>query len=362
MRKYTLLISLNLILLIILYNLANVFFFQKIIIKKKDEIELINSIDKYLKFTHHVREFKFITNKNQSIEKLFYSKRITNENNKLIIFQGDSWAEQNVLYNKSNMFLNNFVSKFSLNFIDAGVTSYSFSPMNLQLNYLKKDLNYSPDIVVALIDHTDIADEYCRYKDKLILKNNKLKKILLEKDNSGEIYNYKLEYQKKIENIINSDNFNIIKLIKIFFIKKKTNKNENKQICDVKKISNLNNKNISMDKLNYLQKVANLYIDEVFENKKNINLFFVIHPWLIHDNKENFYWSNFFHKIIENRGEKENITLIDFQKLYPNIYLTENLEPEDIYVKNDPTYHLSEKAHLIFIKKVMEEVVKKIHN
>ena len=70
----------------------------------------------------------------------------------------------------------------------------------------------------------------------------------------------------------------------------------------------------------------------------------------------------FFHKIIENRVEKENITLIDFQKLYPNIYLTENLEPEDIYVKNDPTYHLSEKAHLIFIKKVMEEVVKKIQN
>ena len=205
MRKYTLLISLTLILFLILYNLVNLFFFKEIISKKKDEIVLINSIDKYLKFTHHVREFKFITNKNQSIEKLFYSKRITNENNKLIIFQGDSWAEQNVLYNKSNMFLNNFVSKFSLNFIDAGVSSYSFSPMNLQLNYLKKNLNYSPDIVVALVDHTDIADEYCRYKDKLIFKNNKLKKILLEKENSGEIYNYKLEYQKKIENIITID-------------------------------------------------------------------------------------------------------------------------------------------------------------
>ena len=72
MRKYTLLISLTLILLIILYNLVNVFFFQEIISKKKDEIILINSIDKYLKFTHHVREFKFITNKNQIIEKLFY--------------------------------------------------------------------------------------------------------------------------------------------------------------------------------------------------------------------------------------------------------------------------------------------------
>ena len=55
MRKYTLLISLTLILLIILYNLVNVFFFQEIISKKKDEIVLINSIDKYLKFTHHVR-------------------------------------------------------------------------------------------------------------------------------------------------------------------------------------------------------------------------------------------------------------------------------------------------------------------
>ena len=74
MRKYTLLISLTLILLIILYNLVNIFFFQEIISKKKDEIVLINYFDKYLKFTHHVREFKFITNKNQSIEKLFTKK------------------------------------------------------------------------------------------------------------------------------------------------------------------------------------------------------------------------------------------------------------------------------------------------
>jgi len=339
-----------------------VFFFQKIINEKKDEIILINSIEKYLEFTHHVRDFNFIANNNESIEKLFFSKRITNKNNKLIIFQGDSWAEQNLLYNKSNIFLNELISKFSINLIDAGVTSYSFSPMNLQLNYLKNDLNYFPDIVVALIDHTDIADEFCRYKNKLIFENNKLKKIMIENDKSSEIYNYKLEYQEKIKNIINSENFNIIKLIKIFFIKKETNENEDEQVCDVKTISNLNNNNISMDKVNHLKKVANLYIDEVFESKKNVNLFIVIHPWLIHDNKENFYWSSFLHEVIKNRTEKKNITLIDFQKFYPNIYFSENLKLKDIYVKNDPTYHLSEKAHLIFIKKIMEEVVKKIQN
>ena len=115
------------------------------------------------------------------------------------------------------MFLNNFVSKFSLNFIDAGVSSYSFSPMNLQLNYLK-NLNYSPDIVVALVDHTDIADEYCRYKDKLIFKNNKLKKNITRKRKFRRNIQLQIRISKKIENIINSDDFNIIKLIKIFFL------------------------------------------------------------------------------------------------------------------------------------------------
>jgi len=239
--------------------------------------------------------------------------------------------------------------------IDAGVTSYSFSPMTLQLDYLKNKKKIIPDFVIALIDHTDLNDEWCRYKDKIVFKNNKIDRILIENDNSNEIYNYKLRYHDKLEKILNSNSINLIKLLNIFFIKKNMKSNEPVK-CNAKLISNLDQKNITMEKIEYFKEMANLYIDEVFDQKKDIKLIFITHPWKIHEDKKNIYLGDILKKIINERKEKLNIFLIDFKTQYPNLYLENKINKHEIHIKNDPTYHLDEKAHLIFIKFIINRI------
>ena len=60
----------------------------------------------------------------------------------------------------------NFAKKNNLGLINAGVTSFSPSLMQLQYEILEKDFNIKPNIVVAYFDQTDFGDELCRYKDK----------------------------------------------------------------------------------------------------------------------------------------------------------------------------------------------------
>ena len=46
--------------------------------------------------------------------------------------------------------------------------------MSVQLDLLVNDFNIT-NIIVTLIDPTDLGDEMCRYKDKVVFENNKLK-------------------------------------------------------------------------------------------------------------------------------------------------------------------------------------------
>lgn len=359
MRKIFYFLSIFVIIIfffIIIYEALNLLFINNILLKKQIEIKNINSIKPYLKFTHHVREFKFFDDNHKNIENLFFTKRNFEFKNKLIIFQGDSWAEQNLLYNKSNQYINKFLKQNQLSMIDAGVTSYSFSPMTLQLNYLKTKKKFIPDFVIALIDHTDLNDEWCRYKDKIVFKNNKIDRIFIENESSNEIYNYKLEYHNKLEKIINSNSTNLIKLINIFFIKKNM-KSDQPTKCDTKLISKLDQKNITKDKITYFKKMANIYIDEVFDQKKDIKLIFITHPWKIHENKNNVYLGKIMNELIDDRIEKSNIFLIDFKSQYPSLYIKNNIPKNQIHIINDPTYHLDEKAHLVFIESILNKVI-----
>ena len=88
-------------------------------------------------------------NHHKNIENLFFKMRNFKIKNKLIVFQGDSWVEQNVIENKTSEYINKFLDKNELSMIDAGVTSYSFSPMTLQLDYLKNKKKIIPDFVIA---------------------------------------------------------------------------------------------------------------------------------------------------------------------------------------------------------------------
>ena len=82
-----------------------------------------------------------------------------------LLIQGDSWAAQLEEEGSINI-LNTFASVNSLGIINAGISSFSPSPMTVQLRVLREDFGIHPDIMIGIIDQTDVGDELNRYSKK----------------------------------------------------------------------------------------------------------------------------------------------------------------------------------------------------
>ena len=291
-----------------------------------------------------------------------------------ILLQGDSWIEQlnDTRYKKSYNLINNFAKKNDLGLINAGVTSYSPSLMQLQYEILEKDFNIKPNIVVAYFDQTDFGDELCRYKDKRVYdKNNTL--VAVKKENySRATYDYtKIFY---ISEIALLDDSSLIRTFKFtnFFIKygflrfidksKSISKNGWKNVddskCRVNKIlkylSNNNENEISFfeDRIkDYINLLINKeYIEKIilvtFPHKEHL-----YNGYDILNNKKNHYSinvSNIIEKIVKN---EKKIYHLNFSKLIfeRKIHLDNNA-----FVLYDLASHLKEKYHAtIFTQEII---------
>ena len=291
-----------------------------------------------------------------------------------ILLQGDSWMEQlnDARYKKSYNLINNFAKKNDLGLINAGVTSFSPSLMQLQYEILEKDFNIKPNIVVAYFDQTDVGDELCRYKDKRVYdKNNTL--VAVKKENySRATYDYtKIFY---ISEIALLDDSSLIRTFKFtnFFIKygflrfidksKSISKNGWKNVddskCRVNKIlkylSNSHDNEISFfeDRIkDYINLLLNKeYIEKIilvtFPHKEHL-----YNGYDILNNKKNHYSinvSNIIEKIVKN---EKKIYHLNFSKLIfeRKIYLDNNA-----FLLYDLASHLKEKYHAtIFTQEII---------
>ena len=143
------------------------------------DIESLNFYKKYSKLINHLRfqpDYKY----NLSPEEQLFTKLNNSNQSKKILLQGDSWIEVILKRKKAkNYFLDS--TKGEAQIINAGISSYSPSLMNVQFDILEKDFNIKPEILLVYIDQTDIGDEICRYKSlRKIDKNGNLIKVSYE--------------------------------------------------------------------------------------------------------------------------------------------------------------------------------------
>jgi len=125
---------------------------------------------KYSKKMNHLRYNDGYRSKNKK-EEMIYNIIKNESDKKIILFQGDSWINQiNTVQGAHNLLKKN-LTNFS-KIINAGVTSYSPSLMNVQFNIMEKDFKIKPNVVVIYVDQTDMGDELCRYKNLLSLDNS----------------------------------------------------------------------------------------------------------------------------------------------------------------------------------------------
>ena len=183
------------------------------VIKYKEEIIFI---EKYSKKLHHIRHYwQNYYIKERKLSNLLFSveqhhKKINEKENINFLFLGDSWFEQLISYSSSRALINSFFDKKKINYINAGISSYSPTLMTIQYKILKNDFKINPDYVVVYIDQTDFGDELCRYKKNTYYNLNNNELIGVKPDL------IKIPKILKLSKIASLNSPKIIKEIKIF--------------------------------------------------------------------------------------------------------------------------------------------------
>ena len=154
---------------VILYLLVFTYFFftfEKDFKYNFQSLENLNFYKKYSKKVNHLRIDHTHIDALYTSEQLFI-KLNNSTSDKTILFQGDSWFQQIYRLQKVKVYLAN--TQKNIKIINAGISSYSPSLMNVQFNILENDFDIKPDVVIVYVDQTDIGDEFCRYRNLRVL-------------------------------------------------------------------------------------------------------------------------------------------------------------------------------------------------
>ena len=325
-----------------------------LIIKSKNFYKsksLIKDFSQYLNFIPYIDDsikFRDYIDKSSSKDLFFNTfETFSDKNVENILIQGDSWAASaNEIAIKENLKKKIKTKNFGL--INAGKTSYSISPMTVQLDILLEKFNLKPSIIIAIIDQTDIGDELHRYQS---LDVNSLD--LTDSNISSEFkYNF---FQ-----ILDSKKFNLIKMVlltKEFWLSRYNQFDRNffKTIkyCTARLFYLMSNTptvlaplkyGISNEEKNLIEKRFNIYINKVFENHTK-KLIFVSHPHKNHIlNEYKINISNIIDSLIEKSEYKKDILHINFSKNFSKVYNEKKID--QIFITSDPTSHLFTEIYM----------------
>ena len=331
------------------------FFYLKI---KKKDLKKINSvsldyrpqiIEKYSEFIPYTRNKASFDIKFDHLvldeSSYFYStiNEFNNENISNILIQGDSWAE--ALNKKENFFqLKDYSKKNKVGIINAGITSFSPSAMTSQLYILKKEFKIEPNIIIAIIDQTDVGDELFRYKkinnnlfsSTLINVNKNFKKKAVSNFNnlnfsSYKLVNYFFNYYLLHKNIYNFSNLETMTMIY---------KNVKAKVLKIPKVLYPLQLGLTSNEKKIVKKRCVDYINFAFENENLIKIYFVSHPHLKHleGGKYIISVSSIIDEAINESNFKNNINHINFETM-------NETNDKKLYLKSDPFSHLTPNGY-----------------
>ena len=331
------------ILSIILLIILEVTIAKTVITNEKNKLLPKAHLDFYRQHYQTVNHLKGINESSTTLvfpspESLIYSKIGSGEKN--ILIQGDSWAEQFASSEFSYKKLKAFAKNNDVEFTLAGTSSYSPSLMTAQLQLLRQKFSISAENIISVFDQTDLGDELCRYKDKRIKGNSGIEVRPFNESDSLEVYNMTNYF--RIVDILQSDDFNLVKL---FLISKnqlsKLFSRENELKCPWQKITEPLRFGLNAIDSKYMIGILNEYIEEVFTDPKIKKLIVITVPHQGHLN--GFYKfdikelleiviadSTFKRRIIHIRVD--NQTLLNYKRGNP-------------YEKGDLASHLNDLAH-----------------
>ena len=351
MKKFFFLIFLIFIFLIFILLLE---FISKQFLSKnygtKYSKETLTIYKKYYNTVNHLRNPWQYNSQN-----LIYSTVGNGKNS--IVFQGDSWSEE-LLREKNINKLFNFSNKNNLKSYLFGTVSYSPSLYNAQLELILNEFNIKPKQIVSIIDHSDIGDELCRYKDSLKEVNGKY--IVLPFVDSNEQQIFDLDNTFRRLNILLSSNYNLIKLVKLFHLKFEEKLNENRQKkCSGEKILSYLEMGISDIEKEYLIEILKRYFVNILKIKELEKFIIVTHPHKKHlTNHYILKIDELIQAALRQIPKDLRVTILDFDSFAKNFISDDTIN--SVFFKNDNFSHLNSSYYnKYFLEIILNEINKK---
>ncbi|AKD24645.1 hypothetical protein CL55_00003120 [Polynucleobacter duraquae] len=306
----------------------------------------------------HIRSY-YVLGENIPITEMLFTVINPFSSKKLnILLQGDSWGEQATSSNEIKQILNSFATKNKVGFVSAGIGSYAPTPETLQLRALRDNFNIHPNIVILIIDQTDIGDELYRYRHPVTDTSGK--KLLSTRSDS-----YAEPHQDALLSI---DKSNILKSeVNIFMKFYRYSTVAIKGLIDKEAGANVLaplEKGVSpTDKDLFISRVRG-YINEFFVEKSGKKLYIVTHPHrnhLLPADAKNAYKVNVADLVqvaIDGSSHHESITHLNINKVFKSVY--EDFDGDNIFEPGDPASHLSRAAYRNnFLPYILNQIVLK---
>lgn len=307
-------------------------------IKQKRVFNSTEYTDKYLKYVNHHRRYEVENNlrdyslipKNLSSNSIsafscYGIKCSSNQRDYEFLIQGDSWAvgfDQSMKY-----FLKDDYSQ--KNVISGGTSSFSPSNMEGQLGFLR-DEGYTFKKVIAIIDQTDLGDEFFRYKSKTKPSKDFNISSSVSPFHQGEHKNY---YNHSVEEqLLKSSGIHYL----IYRIRERLELILLKGPSYLKISSPLRSKTPSAEK--YFQDRLKSYIDFILASDRLQNLYIITHDHYQHVTGEySVSVQQLVSDVLENYTNSINILHIHLNPV--NEGFCENKDCSDFFMSRDVASH-----------------------
>lgn len=265
-----------------------------------------------------------------------------------ILIQGDSRTNQlNKFQDKQ------YLNRLGYNLINSGTSSYSPSNMSVQFDVIIEHFHYKPKIVIALIDPTDLGDEICRYKKKIIFKNDKIWSIEKNQSSSEVYFLYNYFLMSEVNFAKQPKFFYLPKIIKYIFKYNLSFKRSCKFKEDIQ--SYLINENDEGKE--YFQYILKKYIENIKSYNFVEKIYLVSYPHIQHFDESYF---NLKYKVkindIINEITLDEVKHIDLYE--NNIFKQYSKNYLKVFIKGDNASHLTDEGIDIFYKYIFDKIKK----
>lgn len=223
-RQISIILLINLVFFAVVFGIAHLWADNRLPKTRAQFLtpEQVRFYKKYSAEMNHLRVFDFLNLMPRDVEKtttdFLFSKIGTG--NQVVLIQGDSWAEQMVTSHPSYIALQIFAEDNDIQFILGGTNSFATSIMQAQYRLLRKDFSIAPNIVIAIIDQTDIGDELCRYRHQIA--QNALGEHIVKPHDGTELVPYVLKPYFDLIDILDKPGNPLLKLIEYRLVKSKS--------------------------------------------------------------------------------------------------------------------------------------------